>query len=255
MHEQKDSPRRLDATAIVKLRRWNTPTVYNGWEAITARDGARDAIHLEPATDFMPALGPIVGRAVTVVVEPSNARHPRKNPTAWIDYWRYVAEQPEPKVLVMQDLDRPHSVGACMGEVNATILRALGCVGAVVDGAVRDVDEMAALGFKTLARQLCVGHAHGCPIRFGCEVEVFGRPVSPGQLIHADKHGFLAIPPEDEGGLLESSARMDALECDTLICAARATTGMSTEQILARIERAVADFETARRPAPGAADS
>jgi hypothetical protein len=31
-------------------------------------------------------------------------------------------------------------------------------------------------------------------------------------LIHADKHGFLAIPPGDEPGLLEATRFMDATE-------------------------------------------
>ena len=90
----------------------------------------------------------------------------------------------------------------------------------------RDVDEMTDVGFKAVARQLCVGHAHSWPIRYlevdvrwpclrflkvgvfkifprlgqlkkiprwGEPVEVFGQRVEPGQLVHADKHGFIAI--------------------------------------------------------------
>ena len=101
--------------------------------------------------------------------------------------------------------------------MNANIHRALGCIGAIIDGAVRDVDEMRHAGFKTLARRLCVGHACAIPIRWGCEVEVFGRKILPGQLIHADKHGFIAIPPGEKRDLLEASRFMDQAECDTLI--------------------------------------
>jgi 4-hydroxy-4-methyl-2-oxoglutarate aldolase len=46
-------------------------------------------------------------------------------------------------------------------------------------------------GFKALTRRLCVGHAHVEPMRWNCEVEVFGRKIAPGDLIHADKHGFI----------------------------------------------------------------
>jgi regulator of RNase E activity RraA len=81
--------------------------------------------------------------------------------------------------------------------VNANIHKALGCVGTIVDGAIRDQDEMTNAGFKALARRLCVGHAHSWPVRWGSEVEGFGRRIKPGQLVHADKHGFLAIPDED----------------------------------------------------------
>jgi 4-hydroxy-4-methyl-2-oxoglutarate aldolase len=235
----------LDQSTLLKLRRFNTPAVYNGWEQITAHDASRVGISREPVTDHMPEMGPMVGYAVTVVVEPSNPEHPKRNPGAWPLFWRYVSEQPGPKILVLQDLDRPHAFGACVGEVNGTILRALGCVGAIVDGAVRDLDEMRAAGFKAMARQLAPGHAHGHPVRWGCPVEVFGQSIQPGQLVHADQHGFLAVPPEDEEQLLAATAFMDANECDTVIAAGRSATGLSMPAAMERLEAAAAAFGAA----------
>jgi len=235
-------PPRLSHAELLKLKRWNTPTIYNGWEQITRHDPAQDGFNLEEVRDFMPQMGPMVGYAVTVVFEPSNPRHPRENPRNWIDYRAYVGSVPGPKIVVVQDLDKPRVVGAFWGEVNSSIHKALGCVGTIVDGAIRDLDEMNSAGFKALARRLCVGHAFCMPIRWGCEVEVFGRKIQPGQLIHADKHGFLAIPPEDEARLLEAARFMDSNECQTLLPAARAATGKSIEQILAEFNAAAARF-------------
>jgi 4-hydroxy-4-methyl-2-oxoglutarate aldolase len=237
-----DHRARLDQGTLLKLARFNTPAVYNGWEQITAHDASREGINLEPLTDFMPEMGPIVGYAVTVVIEPSNPEHPRSSPGAWPRYWRYVSEQPGPKILVVQDLDRPHAFGACVGEVNSTVMRAIGCVGAIVDGAVRDLNEMRNAGFKALARQLAVGHAHGHPVRWGCPVTVFGQAIQPGQLIHADQHGFLAIPPEDEQKVLAATAFMDANECDTLIAAARQGTGHRLPDVMEKLEAAAEAF-------------
>jgi len=124
-------------------------------------------------------------------------------------------------------------------------MRAIGCVGAIVDGAVRDLNEMRNAGFKALARQLAVGHAHGHPVRWGCPVTVFGQNIEPGQLVHADQHGFLAIPPEDEAGLLAATAFMDANECDTLIATARAATGLPMPAAMARLEAAAEAFGSA----------
>jgi regulator of RNase E activity RraA len=118
----------------------------------------------------------------------------------------------------------------------------LGCVGTVVDGGIRDVHEMRSAGFKALARRLCVGHAHSCPVQWGCDVEVFGARVAPGQLIHADEHGFLAVPSEDEAGLLQAASFMDANECQTVIAAARATSGLDATAALERIEDAARRF-------------
>jgi 4-hydroxy-4-methyl-2-oxoglutarate aldolase len=228
---------------LLNLKRWNTPTIYNGWEQITSRDPARDAFNLEETRDFMPEMGPMVGHAVTVVIQPSQRRHREEHPNAWSDYRRYVAEAgPAPKIVVVQDLDKPHTIGAFWGEVNSNIHRALGCVGTIIDGAIRDVDEMKNAGFKALARRFCVGHAYSHPVRWGCEVEVFGRTIRPGDLIHADKHGFIAISADEAPRLLDAARFMDENECATLIPAARNTTGRSREEILQAIDEAGAAF-------------
>ena len=232
----------LPYSDLLQLKRWNTPTIYNGWEQITKLNSAEAAFNLEETRDFMPQMGPMVGYAVTVVIEPSNANHRATNPTAWNDYRRYIASIPGPKIVVVQDLDKPRVIGAFWGEVNSNIHRALGCVGTIADGAIRDVDEMTNAGFKALARRLCVGHAHVHPVRWNCEVEVFGRAVRPGDLIHADKHGFMVVPPEDQPRLLEASRFMDSNECETVIPAARGGAGKSADQVLAEIDSAAAAF-------------
>lgn len=236
----------LTHAELLELKRWNTPTIYNGWEQITRHDVAADGVNLEDVRDFMPQMGVMVGYAVTVVIEPSNVQH-KSHLTAWSEYRSYVASLPGPKIVVVQDLDKPRAIGAFWGEVNSNIHRALGCVGTITDGAIRDVDEMTNAGFKALARRLCVGHAHVTPVRWNCEVEVFGRRIQPGQLIHADKHGFLAVPDEDQPRLLEAARFMDGNECRTLIPAARSAVGKPGEQVLGEINAAGAAFGQAAR--------
>jgi regulator of RNase E activity RraA len=238
---------RLTHAELLELRRWNTPTIFNGWEQVTQRDVAREGINLEPTTDYMPQMGSMVGYAVTVAFEPSKREHVEANPNAWSEYQRYVASQPGPKIVIVQDLDKPNCVGAFWGEVNANVHRALGCVGTVTDGGVRDLEEMCYAGFKVLAARLCVGHGYSTPLRWGEPVEVFGRRVEPGQLIHADKHGFLAVPREDEQGLLEAARFMDGNECRTLIPAARGCHGLDMEGKLERIGKAADAFGQAVR--------
>ncbi len=77
---------RLTHAELLQLKRWNTPTIYNGWEQITKHDASAVGFNLEETRDFMPQMGPMVGRAVTVVCEPSNAGHPQNNPRAWSEY-------------------------------------------------------------------------------------------------------------------------------------------------------------------------
>lgn len=81
------------------------------------------------------------------------------------------------------------------GEVMTTAARMAGCVGLVIDGAVRDADQIAALGFPVFARGLCirgtdkrgVGHI-GKPIKVG------GIVISEGDIVIGDTDGLVAIP-------------------------------------------------------------
>lgn len=184
----------------------------------------------------------MVGYAVTVVFQPGNGEHVKNNPNAWTQYRKYVSSIPGPKIVVVQDLDKPNTYGAFWGEVNCNIHKALGCVGSIIDGGIRDLDEMNNAGFKALARRLCVGHGFSVPVKWNCEVEVFGRKVKPEQLIHADKHGFVVIPQEDEKRLLQAARFMDSNECKTMISAARSSWGKNPEQMLSDFETAAGEF-------------
>ena len=57
----------LPHSQLLELRRWNTPTVYNGWECVTKRNRLDCNCSWEPGlVDFTPQMGPMVGYAVTV---------------------------------------------------------------------------------------------------------------------------------------------------------------------------------------------
>jgi len=243
----KNTPKRkLTHQDLLKLKRWNTPTIYNGWEQITKKDRTKGHFNSEAVHDFMPRMGPMVGYAVTVICEPSNPEH-KKNKSAWRNYREYIADLPGPKIVVVQDLDKPHCVGSFWGEVNANVHKALGCVGTITDGAIRDFDEMNNAGFKAIARRMCIGHAFSTPVEWGVSVEIFGCRIQHGDLIHADKHGFLVIPEEDQEEIYEASCFMDANECNTVIEAARMSSGKPKNEILQDINKASKLFQDAAR--------
>lgn len=189
----------------------------------------------------------MIGYAVTVVCEPFNPSHIEQFPDNVRKYREYVASIPGPKIVVVQDLDKPNVYGSYWGEVNANVHQALGCVGTITDGAIRDLDEMCNAGFKALASRMCVGHAYSWPVRWQCDVEVFGCTIKPGQLVHADKHGFLVIPQEDEAKLLDATQFMDANECDTIISASRNLSGKSMTEALEALEDASQRFGEAAK--------
>lgn len=233
---------RLAEGELLELKAFDTPTIHNGWEQFTKCDPGREGFNLEPTNDYMPEFGTMVGYAVTLVIEPGNRAHAAKS-SAWAEYRRYIGSIPGPKIVLVQDLDKPRTFGSVWGEVQATIHRGLDCAGVIVDGAVRDIPQMRAVGFKALARQLCVGHAYGTPVRWGTEIEVFGCPIHPGQLVLADQHGFLAVPPADEARLLPAVRFMDGLEKRTKIAAARSGRQKGVKEYLEGLDEANREFK------------
>lgn len=89
----------LTLAELLQLKRKYTPTIYNGWEQITRHDPAKDGFNLEETRDFMPQMGPMVGYATTLVIEPSDSRH--KSAEAWNAYREYVASVAGPKIAVV----------------------------------------------------------------------------------------------------------------------------------------------------------
>jgi regulator of RNase E activity RraA len=108
--------------------------------------------------------------------------------------WALVRSLPEPRIVVVQDLDDPPGHGAMWGEVQSSIYKALGCVGTVTDGCVRDLKEVRDMGFHFFARGPGVSHAYVRLESIGEPVHICGLTIRPGDVVHADQHGVLLIP-------------------------------------------------------------
>ena len=81
-------------------------------------------------------------------------------------------------------------------------------------------------------------------------MKIFGRKIRPVQLLHADKHGFLIIPKKDEKELIKAAQFMDQNECETVITAARNTSGLPTEELLNQRDDGAEKFEIHVRKVP-----
>lgn len=233
---------KLTHSELLELRRWNTPTIYNGWEAITASERLGCVMSREDITDYMPEMGAMVGYAVTVEYTCRSAKVKEENPDSYKNLFKYLASVPGPKILVAKDLDAPDSIGSIFGEVTGNVYKNLGCAGCITDGYVRDVDEAAYAGIKFLAKRLGVGHAYSCPVKFGTEVDICGAHIKPGMLIHADKYGFIAIPEEDQKHLLEGVRFMDSLECKHTIPVGRSMFGLTPSEVTDMLDKAWDEF-------------
>jgi regulator of RNase E activity RraA len=142
----------------------------------------------------LPALPPMLGYALTLRVRSSSPSWKGDHYLDRTDWWSYVEAQPGPHVLVIQDMDRHPGTGSYIGEVHAAILKALGTVGAITNGAVRDLRQVERLAFRMFSASISVSHAYTHIVEFGGAVEVAGLHVTPGDLLHGDMHGVVKIP-------------------------------------------------------------
>ena len=151
---------------------------------------------MRPAVrSIFPGLGNMIGYAVTGVISAKTppTSHMRIPRTEWVDY---VLSIPEPRVIMLQDLDYPDVLGSFWGEVQSNVHQALGCVGTVTDGGVRDLDEMREAGFFAFATEVLVSHAYVHIVEYGVPVTIGGLTVNPGDIVMGDQHGVLTVPKE-----------------------------------------------------------
>jgi regulator of RNase E activity RraA len=141
-----------------------------------------------------PSLGPMLGYAATAVIR--TAAPPIRGNWYYdrIEWWRYLASIPEPRVMILQDVDPVPGVGAFVGEIHANIGLALHCIGCVTNGAVRDLSTVEELGFHLFSGSAAVSHAYAHIVDFGEPVKIGRLEIRPGELVHGDRHGIHTIP-------------------------------------------------------------
>ena len=211
------------------LRSIDTPTVCNLIEIVAPeRRGAGYTVsHLHCP---FPDLPPMVGFAKTVTIR---ARDKVSGPSYMqkrMDYLDYVAASPRPSVVVIEDKDDPPGYGAFWGEVQTNVHKALGCLGTITNGSVRDIPAVAE-GFQMLAGSLSPSHAYVHVVEFGVPVTIHGMAVKSGDLVHADRHGAVVVPVDKIDAMksaLDGLAKQEA----RIIAAARAP-GATVETIKA----------------------
>jgi regulator of RNase E activity RraA len=204
------------------LRSIDTPTVCNLVEIVAPerRGHSYTVKHLHCPFPQMP---PIVGFARTVTFKAKDAvplgeaGYMQKR----LDYLDYVAATPRPTIMVMEDLDGEHvGYGAFWGEVQSNVHKALGCLGVVTNGSIRDI-PMIASGFQMLAGSIVPSHAYVHVVDFGIDVSVHGMAVKSDDLIHADRHGAIVVPGDRIEAMRSALAGLSARE-EKIIAAARA---------------------------------
>ena len=125
--------------------------------------------------------------------------------TLWADMAHL---DPRPYELELQAVDscRPDDVliaaaggslrSGIWGELLTTAAKNRGCLGAIVDGAVRDVTKIQNIGFELFARGTCLYDSQNRQrvIDVDVAVEIDGVAFRPGELVFADADGVVVVP-------------------------------------------------------------
>jgi regulator of RNase E activity RraA len=177
------------------LRQYDACTLANAIETFQLR--LRNEGFTRGATRcVVPGLRPMVGYAATLKIRSASPPTGTRTYLDRTDWWDYILSVPGPRLIVAQDIGPSPGLGALFGEVHANIFRALGAVGALTNGAARDLPALAALHFPVHAGNLTVSHSYVHIVEFGTPVEVDGLAIKSGDLLHGDQHGVQSIPSE-----------------------------------------------------------
>ena len=195
------------------LRSIDTPTVCNLLEIVAPerRGFGYTVKHLHCP---FPQLPPMVGfaRTATIKAKEPFAAGDRSYMDRRLDYLDYLAVGALPSVSVIEDMDGEHvGYGAFWGEVQTNVHKALGVLGVVTNGSVRDI-PMVAPGFQMLAGSIAPSHAFVQLVEFGVPVNVHGMAVVSGDLIHADQHGAVVVPVDAVEAMMDALPKLTERE-------------------------------------------
>jgi regulator of RNase E activity RraA len=171
-----------------------------------ALSDALDFLELPGATFGIRPLWPagtIVGKAITVQAGERTDARPEYHLNA-----PAIDSAGAGDVLVISNDGRVDV--SCWGDIVSHAARARGAAGVVIDGACRDIDASAAIGFPVYGRAVVPISARGRIVQksFNEPVRIAGVTVRPGDLVLADGSGVVFVPRDRAAELIDLAERV-----------------------------------------------
>ena len=135
----------------------------------------------------------VVGVAITAKVTPLKTQ---KNVIDWDNYYDEVAKCDLPVIGVLQDIEKEKGRAAIMGDGMAYKHKAIGAVGVIAEGSIRDLPGIIQAKCPVWGTGRVPGHGPFNLIETQTTVEVANLTINPNDLLIGDGDGITRIPLE-----------------------------------------------------------
>jgi len=196
----------LTPEQIIAAFRQPSSSTGNIADAVEEATGARGFMYHDMKPIFK---AKIVGRAATALLRPVLKYDQRKYP----NYALQILDEADPGSVLVYVLENGLEI-AGMGNLMATTAKVRGLEGAVIDGAARDVEEVARIGFPIYSRAISPATSVGRYVSVAKQIPVVcaGVVVRPGDYIVGDSDGVVVVPKEAAARVVELIAQYDDKE-------------------------------------------
>ncbi len=201
----------VDPSVLDALAEYDSATVQNA--GILVRGYVHeDEDYTDPSVReyVSPGARPAVGYALTSTWVPLNEQ-PGINSDR-IAYFDSIARANVPVIVVQQDVEKPARRGAIIGDGMAYQMKALGAVGALVDGNARDVPGINQAGLPLWATGRVPGHGPFNMIDHGIPVTVASLKINPGDILVCDADGATRVSVDIAADVVKMCAEVRAKE-------------------------------------------
>ena len=211
-----------DKEIIEELRKIDTPTISNVVATYPKSPNCMklyDAWYGQWYTDtslkcVYPEMGPLVGFVATVIFCELSEKY------TGVDRWKlptHLDKTKKPVVLVAEQ-QFPQEIAdrvGLFGEMMTTQYKALGVVGVVTNGPMRDIDAIKPLDVQYFTTGVTPAHGDMMIKAVAEPVTVAGMKVMPGDMVHMDLHGVVKFPAEEMGEVLKRAKKLLEMEADS----------------------------------------
>ena len=201
----------IDQSILDALAEYDSATVQNAGILVRGYIPENDDYTGPDIREYIsPGAKPAVGYALTSIWAPLH--EPSEINSNRMDYFDSIARANVPIIVVQQDVDKPARRGAIIGDGMAYQMKALGAVGALVDGNARDVPGIEQAGLPLWATGRVPGHGPFNMLDHGSPVTVASLRIAPGDILVCDSDGATRVAVDEAADVVKMCAEVRAKE-------------------------------------------